>query len=135
MADKTCKLRVYDINFIRLLYPLILYMMVKKHIPVLALLWIPVIKYGSEVGKKVDPAPDLRKSRIRNIWYISSIWCISYRILPSDVDPYLVGSAFIWVRGSGFRGIKIKEKQSLNKVKLSLFKDNLYYKKFPTQVP
>ena len=35
--------------------------MVKKNIPVQAVLRIPVLKYGSEVGKKVDPAPVLEK--------------------------------------------------------------------------
>ena len=32
---------------------------------------------------------------------------------PSDVDPDPIGSAFIWVHGSGSRGIKLSEKQSL----------------------
>ena len=43
-------------------------------------------------------------------------------ILPSDMDPDPVGSAFIWVRGSGSgsRGIKLREKQSLTK-KVSYF--------------
>ena len=41
----------------------------------------------------------------------------------SDVDPDPVGSAFIWVRGSGSRGIKLRKKQSLTK-KMSFFVRN-----------
>ena len=39
----------------------------------------------------------------------------------SDVDPDTVGSAFIWVRGSRSRGIKLTKKQSLTKKKLRYF--------------
>ena len=34
--------------------------------------------------------------------------------LASDLDPDPVGSAFIWVCGSGSRGIKLREKAEFN---------------------
>ena len=42
----------------------------------------------------------------------------------SDVEP--VGSAFIWVRGSGSRGIKLRE--SLTKKILVVFWENIFFK-------
>ena len=36
-------------------------------------------------------------------------------IIANDVDSDPVGSAFIWVPGSGSKGMKLREKQSLTK--------------------
>ena len=57
---------------------------------------------------------------------ISLILSIS---LYSDVDPDPVGSAFIWVRGSGSRGIKLREKQTLTNNFLKVFfVGNIFFK-------
>ena len=44
----------------------------------------------------------------------------------SDLDPDQVGSAFIWVRGSGSGCIKWREKQSLTNQVLGVFHRKLY---------
>ena len=43
------------------------------------------------------------------------------------MDPDLVRSTFIWVRGSGSRGIKLSEKQSLTNKFLGFFCRKLYF--------
>ena len=58
-------------------------------------------------------------------------------VLCSDVNPDLVGSGFIWVRGSGSRGIKSlikwREKLSLTNKNLSFSQEIIFLKSEPTK--
>ena len=48
--------------------------------------------------------------RLNTFCFLRCAALLDHLLYSSDVDP--VGSEFIWVRGSGSRGIKWREKQS-----------------------